>query len=220
MFAARRARGQATIGGGTSLAVSALAAAGLRRPASAQEASPIATTGGERNTETLFLQAFQSGSIAPKTDAEGRYLLTLEQGLGQTIYFTNRPERVVGTTPTDQFLGAVGFPDSNPPNAALVVEKQGGETEIAVVELFDPTYDAATRTATYEVSVLEEWERDLGVGLDETPADLAAFGPASGAAHLFIDDCTGDAMSPCRDDMDLRGHPACCAAQGGSICAS
>ncbi len=77
----------------------------------------------------------------------------------------------------------------NPPNAALVVEQDNGATEIAVVELFEPTYDAATRTATYEVAVLAEWERELGVGLDLALADLAAFGAEFGAAHLFIDDC-------------------------------
>ncbi len=155
----------------------------------AQNATPIATTTGEKTSETLFLQAFQSGSIAPKADATDRYVLTLKQGLGQTIYFTDRPERVVGVTPTAQFLGNLGFPTTNPPNAALVVEKEGGTTEIAVVELFDPSYDEATHTATYDVAVLEEWERELGVGFTEVPGDLTAFGPEFGAAHLFIDDC-------------------------------
>jgi len=45
-------------------------------------------------------------------------------------------------------------------------------------------------TATYEVAVLAEWEDALGVGLTETPADLATLGPQFGAAHLFIDDCS------------------------------
>lgn len=157
--------------------------------AAAQDATPIATTAEEKTSQTLFLQAFQSGSIAPSDDAEGRYVLTLEQGLGQTIYFTDRPERVVGATPTAEFMANIGFSEADPPNAALVVEKEGGETEIAVVELIDPSYDEATRTATYEVAVLEEWERELGVGFTEAPADLAAFGAEFGAAHLFIDDC-------------------------------
>ncbi len=66
-----------------------------------------------------------------------------------------------------------------------------------MVELFSPTYDEATRTATYEVAVLEEWEESLGVGFHQTPADLAAFGERFGAAHLFIDDCA-DAPIACR----------------------
>ncbi len=96
-------------------------------------------------------------------------------------------------------MEGLGFPDDNPPNAALVVETADGETEIAVVELFSPAYDEATHTATYEVAVLEEWETELGVGLTQTPADLAAFGDRFGAAHLFIDDCA-DQLLICYTD--------------------
>jgi hypothetical protein len=211
LFAARRSRRQAMLQGGAGLAAGALAAAGLHRPAIAQEAtpqaSPIAAPEVARNTETLFLQAFQSGTIAPVEGQDGRYTVTLEQGLGQTIYFTDRPERVVGATPTAQFLGNIGFPVGDPPNAALVVEKEGGTTEIAVVELFEPTYDQETRTATYEVAVLKEWERELGVGLDETPGDLAAFGPEFGAAHLFIDDCA-DGTVTCYNETRSAEDPS------------
>lgn len=197
LFAARRSRRQAMMQGGAGLAAGALAAAGLRGHAGAQDATPIAdedatqsaVAAEEKTSQTLFLQAFQSGSIAPKTDAEGHYVLTLDHGLGQTVYFTDRPERVVGVTPTAEFLANVGFSEADPPNAAIVVEKEGGDTEIAVIELIDPTYDETTHTATYEVKVLEEWERELGVGFTSTPADLSAFGDSFGATHLFIDDC-------------------------------
>jgi hypothetical protein len=204
LFAARRSRRQAMLAGGTGLAAGALAATGLHRHATAQEATPIASQdatpsagatptadviGEERTSQTLFLQAFQSGSIAPKTDADGHYVLTLEHGLGQTVFFTDRPERVVGVTPTAEFLANVGFSDTDPPNAAIVVEKEDGNTEIAVIELIDPKYDQATHTATYEVAVLKEWERELGVGFETAPADLSAFGEVFGATHLFIDDC-------------------------------
>lgn len=189
LFAARRSRRQAVTQGGANLAVGTLDDSGLGRTSIAQGASPVTTTNGEKGSETLFVQSYQSGSIAPKANAADHYVVTLEQGLGQTIYFTDRPERVVGTTPTAEFLANIGFSAGNPPNAALVVEKEGGATEIAVVELIDPRYDEATHTATYEVAVLDEWEREMGVSFSETPADLKAFGPEFGAAHLFIDDC-------------------------------
>ncbi len=64
-----------------------------------------------------------------------------------------------------------------------------------MVELFSPAYDAETRTATYEVAVLEEWEESLEVGFHQTPADLAAFGDRFGAAHLFIDDCANEEIA-------------------------
>ena len=75
----------------------------------------------------LFIQSFQSGSVVPKDGAEGRYTLTLEQGLGHTIYFSDRPDRIVGAPRPPQFLEGLGFPDDNPPNAALVVETADGQ---------------------------------------------------------------------------------------------
>src|SRR5688500_2632610 len=188
LFARRRmSRRQALKQGGAGLAAAGLTAAGLTA-AAAQEATPEpATTDAEPETPTLFVQSFQSGTIAPTEGAEGRYTVTLEHGLGQTIYFSDRPDRIVGAMPTDRFLGVLGFPPDNPPNAALVVQQPTGATDVAVVELFDPVYDPAGPGVTYEVAVLAEWERTLELGVQETPADLAAVAPTFGAAHLFID---------------------------------
>jgi hypothetical protein len=188
-FAARRlSRRQALRQGGTGLTAGALAAAGLGRPAAAQDATPPAAAAGDK-VSYLFLQAFRAGSIVPKAGAAGTFTLTLEQGLGQTVYFSDRPERLVGAAPTPRFLDGLGFTPANPPNAALVVEATPGETAIAVVELFNPAYDAATHTATYDAKVLADYEATLEVGFTEAPTDLAALAPRFGAAHLFIDDC-------------------------------
>jgi hypothetical protein len=159
----------------------------------AQDATPMAMpeTEAAEKVMYLFVQSFQSGSIVPTEGTDGRYTVTLEQGLGQTIYFADRPSRDVGVTPTPQFLEGLGFSEENPPNAALIVETGVGETDIAVVELFNPIYDEATHTASYDVTVLESWEDDLELGLTDAPADLATFAPQFGAAHLFIDDCSG-----------------------------
>jgi hypothetical protein len=148
-------------------------------------AAPQAETG----PTMLFLQAFKAGSVAPKEGADSRYTLTLEQGLGHTVYFADRPHREVGATPTPKFLAGLGFPPDNPPNAALVVEGAAGETEIAVLQLYAPAYDQATRTATYEVAALQGWQRSVAEGFVEATADLAQRLPSFGAAHLFIDDC-------------------------------
>src|SRR5688500_6243795 len=141
LFARRRmSRRQALKQGGAGLAAAGLTAAGLTA-AAAQEATPEpATTDAEPETPTLFVQSFQSGTIAPTEGTEGRYTVTLEHGLGQTIYFSDRPDRIVGATPTPQFLGVLGFPADNPPNAALDVENAASETDIAVVEHITPLY--------------------------------------------------------------------------------
>jgi hypothetical protein len=221
LFGERRSRRQTLAQAGAGLAAGALAAAGLRAGA-AQEATPPAVAAGEQTT-FLFLQSFRSGSVAAKEDAVGRYTLTLEQGLGQTVYFSDRPERIVGASPTPEFLAGLGFSPGDPPNAALVVETEGGETEVAVVELFAPSYDEATRTATYEVAVLAEWERELGVDFHQAPTDLAGFGERFGAAHLFIDSCPPIIVDCLRDGVlvgSLNGGALVyqCAHGGGLLC--
>ena len=153
----------------------------------AQDATPPAVDG--EKTEFLFVQSFESGTFAPKTGSPDAFTLTLDHGLGQTVFFSDRPARVVGTTPTARFLGAIGFAPDNPPNAALVVETAPDQTDLAVVELFDPIYHEATHALTYEVGVLKKWEETLELGFAEAPTDLAGLAPTFGPAHLFIDDC-------------------------------
>src|SRR5262249_33852244 len=137
-----------------------------------------------------FVQSFQSGSIAPKAGEDGTYTLTLEHGLGQTLYFSDRPERIVGAKPTPQFLQGLGFLPDNPPNAALVLAAAPGDEDVAVLELYKPHYDEDTKTATYGVTLLKDWERTLAMGFSEAPTDLAKLAPSFGAAHLFIDGCS------------------------------
>jgi hypothetical protein len=190
LFAARRlSRRQALAQAG--IAAGAVAAVRVASHTDAQDATPAAPAAdGEQGPTMLFVQAFRSGGVTPVEGADDRYTLTLEQGLGYTVYFSDRPERIVGAHPTPMFLDGLGFPDDNPPNAALVVETEAGQTEIAVVELFSPVYDEATHTATYEVEVLGEWERSAdNMSFVESDADLAQVLPEFGAAHLFIDDC-------------------------------
>lgn len=198
MFADRRlSRRQAMVKGGTGLAAGAIAAAGLSAVARAQDATPAASgaaPNADHGPSMLFLQSFQQGGITPKAGAAGTYTLTLEQGLGQTIYFSDRPDRIVGAAPTPQFLAGLGFPPDNPPNAALIMETGAGDTDIAVVELLNPRYDDSSHTATYDVTLLKEWERTLDLGFTEPPTDLAQLHPTFGAAHLFIDDCPNHDM--------------------------
>jgi hypothetical protein len=194
LFASRRlSRRQALAQGGSGIAAGTLTAVRMTSDTEAQDATPATpatpAADGEQGPTMLFLQAFQSGGVTPAEGAEGRYTLTLEGGLGHTVYFSDRPDRIVGAHPTPQFLEGLGFPEDNPPNAALVVETGPGETQIAVVELFAPHYDEATHTATYEVEVLGEWERAGDISFVESDADLAEVLPEFGAAHLFIDDC-------------------------------
>lgn len=225
LFARRRlSRRQMLLEGSAGLVAAGVASAAYSGTTSAQEATPDAATpvagGGKEYPEypkMLFVQSYQSGSIAPKDDAEGQYTITLEHGLGQTLFFTDRPDRKVGASPTGDFLKGLGFAPDNPPNAALVVETADGGTDIAVVELFSPTYDEASHSTTYEATVLEDWEDALAMGFSKAPVDLATFAPSFGAANLFIDDCadgvvtctSGDTDYPCPGNLYYGDQPIC-----------
>lgn len=94
----RLSRREARASGGTTIAAASLAATGLPS-AGARDATPLATPvdSASDGTSYLFVQAFQSGSIAPADDEDGRSTVSLEHGLGQTISFGDRPSRDVGT---------------------------------------------------------------------------------------------------------------------------
>ncbi len=196
LFADRKLSRRAALGAG------ALAATGMPTATNAQDATPGAAT-GEKNTY-LFVQSFQSGSIAPADGEFGTHTITLDQGWGQTIYFGDRPSRDVGAGPTVDFLAGLGFEPDNPPNAARIVETAPGERDVAVVELFNPTYDEATHTATYDIAVLANWQAMAG-SLQETLVDLDELAPEFGTAHLLIDDCADHRVECVREPKPGEG---------------
>jgi hypothetical protein len=171
--------------------------------ARAQDAMPApgATPAAEGEDPVfMFVQTFASGrgDINPgagtpvangvPTPAGGApFLLTLEGHTGQTIYFSDRPDRIVGATPTGDFLDNLGFSAANPPNAALVAEFQTGQG-VVVLQLLEPVYDPDTGTLTYGAEGMGTY---IGGGLEPVARDQvesrlpAEFGPAA----LFIDDC-------------------------------
>lgn len=189
LFADRRLSRRSAVSVSLSVGAAAVTGASI----AAQDATPeaMAVSDAPPTPTQLFVQSFQSGSIAPSTSEFGTHTVTLAQGLGQTIVFTDRPSREVFTSPTPAFLDGLGFPADNPPNAAILMDAGDGTTDIAVVEIFNPTYDEATHTATYDISVLANWQNDLELGFQQEPADLANVAPEFGATHLFIDGCGG-----------------------------
>ena len=198
-------------GGGAALAGIAVTAAQDATPVPDATPMPIGNSAlppddGVRITH-LFVQAYQSGSIAPIATPGGTatHTVTLEQGLGQTVYFADRPSREVGTSPTPAFLDGLGFVDDNPPNAAMLIETGPGEIDIAVVELFNPTYDDTSNTATYDIAVLADWKNDIEMGFQEAPTDLSKMATSFGATHLFIDDCR-DRNIECYNLLDNKGY--------------
>jgi hypothetical protein len=189
----RAAIGAALVGLGLDLTSRAAAQDATPPPG----ATPAAT--GEKPV-FMFVQTFGSGHgevnpgsgtpIADGTPTPGGgapFLLTLEGHSGQTIYFSDRPDRIVGAAPTQDFLDGLSFTPENPPNAALVAEFASGQGVI-VLELIEPVYDETADTLTYGAEGLQTFagERLEPVARDQVVERLPAeFGPAA----LFIDDC-------------------------------
>lgn len=194
VLATRRSRRDAIRTSGSGIAAGL--AGSTIRPTAAQEATPADS--GEPGF--LFVQTASSGSFTPnhapstpaadstlESDSAAGYLLTLEGHHGGTIYFSDRPERIFGDAPTDQFLDGLGFSPTNPPNAALVTSTDDGEPDVVVLELNDPTYDAEAGTITYGATLLADYEDE---GLSHVTEQQHETVPETfGRASLFIDDC-------------------------------
>jgi hypothetical protein len=215
---------------GTGIAAGAVAAAGIstlsaapKAAAATQSATPVAMADVKPlNTSMLFVQSFQAGSVAPVDGDATKFTVSLESGLGQTIYFSDRPNRIVGAMPTGEFIDTLGFTADNPPNAAILMEGEDGATHFAVVELFNPVYDDSAANLTYDVSVLEEWNKTIDTQFTSAETQLSA--ASFGAAHLLIDgiaDCP-DAEMSCRRGSEtvgtLDGHAGHCYSWSNFAC--
>ena len=110
LFAERRLSRRAALAqGGAGIAAVGLAVTGVRA-AAAQDATPEATPGAAEQSGVpfMFVQTFGAGSLAPKQGEDGTLTLTADHLAGQTVYFSDRPERVVGMVATERFLRRQG----------------------------------------------------------------------------------------------------------------
>jgi hypothetical protein len=114
-------------------------------------------------------------------------VMTLYDVPKQTMFFTDRPNRVVGNLPTDRFVArwttdtSPGGFASNPPNAAVTVFQPDG-VKTAIVELSSPRLDG--NKLSYNVKVLQ---------------GIASAQPGEGV--LFIDNYGGWAASAFNADL-------------------
>lgn len=204
----RRAALQAGAAGLALTAFPALTAAAQGTPAVSTAAAAAQRAGLAANNSTLFVQTATSGTFGPNPRAagtppaagpgtppvlqrHGAYLLTLHGHSGETIGFSDRPQRQFGEVPTSRFLQAMGFTPTNPPNAALVVDTPQHAGAVFLLELMTPAYDGATQTLTYEVTLLQQYPNARGGALAPlaTTAQQATPAASFGSASLFIDDC-------------------------------
>ena len=116
----------------------------------------LATAQPKAQASLLFVQMAQK--IDYKSSGPKSGVMTLYDAPSQTMFFTDRPNRVVGNVPTSAFVtkwttdkGPNGFA-SNPPNAAVTVFQSDG-AKTAIVELRNPRLDG--NKLSYDVKVLQ-----------------------------------------------------------------
>jgi hypothetical protein len=128
-------------------------AAAASGDAAAAAASP-ARNNNMTGVEFLFIQGAQSGSVSEVNATTST--LELSDVTDKTISFSDRPNRIVSSVSTTNFIGnwSTG-PNSfaaDPPNAVLVLDDEEQRQDIAVIELYNPEYDSAANTLKYDIS--------------------------------------------------------------------
>jgi hypothetical protein len=173
-------------------AVSAVTGAMLARSRAMahDEGTPSPMAGDD--TAYLFVQSgFESGILDQATEGIQSWMLTLQGAPAQTVFFSDRPERIAGAVATERFLELLDFSPEDPPNAALVVETDAG-TDVIILELTDPVYDAAAGTLTYITKILDADQLEKsGYGFEVDPLGPDNYPAEFGAASLFIDSLLG-----------------------------
>lgn len=121
-----------------------------------QEENVTITTTNSAEPRFLSIQSAQSGSVSQNNATV--YTLELNDVSDKTIFYSDRPNRIVTYVSTSDFVGNwTTGPNSfaiDSPNAALVVDigtNATSEQDTAIVELFNPVYNEANATLKYDV---------------------------------------------------------------------
>ncbi len=142
----------------TMMRVSAQTAAdGEDAAAVSSGANESATPTGSNNMtgpSFLFIQGAQSGTLSQINATT--YTLELRNVSDKTIMFSDRPDRIVASANTTDFIGHWSMGSNSfavdPPNAVLILDDEEHRQEIAVIELFNPEYDSEANTLRYDIT--------------------------------------------------------------------
>ncbi|MGD1836277.1 MAG: hypothetical protein ACPKQO_11220 [Nitrososphaeraceae archaeon] len=111
-------------------------------------------TANSKTPKFFTIQHAQSGSITEIN--ETAYTLELNDVSDKTILFSDRPDRMVKSESTSDFVGNWSTGEDSfavdAPNAVLVVDEQEGKQDMDIVELFNPRYDSNKKVLKYDVT--------------------------------------------------------------------
>ena len=123
-----------------------------------QSTNYVTAQGGNGNVtgaKFLFIQGAQSGSISEVNATTST--LELSDVSDKTILFSDRPDRIVASANTTDFIGNWSIGTNNfavdPPNAVLILDDEVEQRQdLGVIELFNPEYDPEANTLKYDIT--------------------------------------------------------------------
>ena len=123
-----------------------------------QSTNYVTAQGGNGNvTEAkfLFIHSAQSGSVSEVNATTST--LELNDVSDKTILFSDRPDRIVASENTTDFIGNWSIGENNfavdPPNAVLIVDDEVEQRQdYSIIELFNPQYDPEANTLKYDIT--------------------------------------------------------------------
>ena len=149
----------------------------------------------------LYVQTAHSGSLSPERADEMR-TLTLHGTSPLTVYFSDRPDRITGHEPTEEFISGWGEGEDSfvktPPNAVLDIIGEHSQS-LLVIELMSAKYDSQSRTLEYQIKILND---ETGGTFPETFSEAALF--IDSAHKDFHCKCSGKKDCKCKFEYDLK----------------
>lgn len=131
------------------------------------------TNSNDKNPKFLAIQHAESGSITAinktftlsltnesnkiifSSNTSRNLSLELNNVSDKTILFSDKTDRIFKTVSTPDFIGNWSSGMDNfeviPPNAVLIVDDDTKKQDIAIVELFNPIYDANNKMLKYNI---------------------------------------------------------------------
>jgi hypothetical protein len=104
----------------------------------------------------LFIQHAQSGSVSEVNATTST--LELSDVSDKTIMFSDRPDRIVASQSTSDFVGNWTMGEdsfaADPPNAVLILDDDDEveqRQDLAIIELYNPEYDSEANTLRYDI---------------------------------------------------------------------
>lgn len=151
--------------------------------------------------ELLFVQTARDGTLRPVKGEQDVYTLTLRGVASRVTSFTDRPLRATSPISVEEFLQNWdgGSFETDPPNAALVVDDAPRSRDTFVVELTAPDYDAKRDVLRYTATLIRDEPDGRLVGFSEHVDE----GPPTkfGGSSLFIDSLPSTTMTIEFSDM-------------------